>query len=60
MSTAIGDQAAINFAAAFYQALAYGRNVKTAFGLGCNQIDCQGLKSRIRLSCLPPVAIRLR
>ena len=39
MSTAIGDKAAINFAAAFYQALAYGRDVKTAFGLGCNQID---------------------
>jgi hypothetical protein len=31
MSTAIGDQAAISFSAAFYQALAYGRDLQTAF-----------------------------
>jgi hypothetical protein len=43
MSTAIGDPAAINFAAAFYQALGYGRNVKTAFDLGCLQIDLDDL-----------------
>jgi len=43
MSNAIGDQAAINFASAFYQALGYGRNVKTAFDLGCLQIDLEGL-----------------
>jgi hypothetical protein len=43
MSTAIGDEAAINFAAAFYQGLGYGRDVKTAFDLGCNQIDLEGL-----------------
>ena len=28
MTTAVGDQAAINFAAAFYQALGFGRTVK--------------------------------
>jgi hypothetical protein len=43
MSDAIGDQAAIRFAASFYQALGYGRDVKTAFDLGCNQIDLEHL-----------------
>ena len=43
MSKAIGDDAAINFAAAFYRALAYGRDVKTAFDLGRNEIDLTGL-----------------
>ena len=43
MSTAIGDAAAISFAAAFYQALGYGRDVKTAFDLGCVQIDLANL-----------------
>jgi hypothetical protein len=43
MSKAIGDSAAISFAAAFYQALGYGRDVRTAFELGCNQIDLASL-----------------
>jgi len=43
MSKAIGDESAISFAASFYQALGYGRNVKTAFDLGCGQIDLEGL-----------------
>jgi hypothetical protein len=43
MPDAIGDAASVNFAAAFYQALAYGRDVQTAFELGCNQIDLQAL-----------------
>jgi hypothetical protein len=43
MSKEIGDQAAINFASAFYQALAYGKNLTTAFELGCLQIHLQGL-----------------
>ena len=43
MSTAIGDDAAISFASAFYQALAYGRSVSTAFKLGCVQIDLESL-----------------
>lgn len=43
MTNAIGDQAAISFAAAFYQALGYGRNVKDAFELGCVQIDLENL-----------------
>jgi len=43
MSTAIGDPAALSFASAFYQALGFGRTIKTAFDLGCNQIDLANL-----------------
>jgi hypothetical protein len=43
MSTAITDKAAIHFAAAFYQALGYGRDVKTAFALGRAQIDLENI-----------------
>lgn len=46
MSKAIGDAAAISFAVAFYQGLGYGRDVKTAFELGCVQIDLEGLNER--------------
>jgi len=46
MSKAIGDEAAINFAVSFYQALGYGKNVKTAFDLGCVQIDMQSLNEQ--------------
>lgn len=46
MSTAIGDKAAISFATAFYQALGYGKDVKTAFGLGCAQIDLENLNEQ--------------
>lgn len=43
MATSIGDAAAISFAAAFYQALGYGRSIQTAFDLGCAQIDLENL-----------------
>jgi hypothetical protein len=43
MSNAIGDVAAINFATAFYQAIGYGKDIKTAFELACVQIDLAGL-----------------
>jgi hypothetical protein len=43
MSEAIGDAAAISFAVAFYQALGFGRDVRTAFDLGCVQIDLENL-----------------
>ena len=46
MSEAIGDSAAISFATAFYQALGYGRDVKTAFDLGCVQIDLENLRDK--------------
>jgi hypothetical protein len=39
MSAAVGDDSAVNFAGAFYQALAYGRDVKSAFELGRLRVD---------------------
>ncbi|MCP4358682.1 MAG: SUMF1/EgtB/PvdO family nonheme iron enzyme [Chloroflexi bacterium] len=46
MSQAIGDKAAIKFSAAFYQALGYGRDVETAFELGCLQINLARLNEQ--------------
>jgi len=43
MSRSISDPAAIGFAASFYQGLGYGRSIKTAFDLGCIQIDLESL-----------------
>jgi hypothetical protein len=43
MSEEIGDVAAISFAASFYQALGFGRNIETAFKLGCSQINLENL-----------------
>ena len=43
MSKAIGDDAAISFSEAFYGALGDGRDIKTAFELGCNQINLENL-----------------
>jgi len=42
MSDAVSDEAAIDFAAAFYRALGYGRDVQTAFALGIGQIMLSG------------------
>jgi hypothetical protein len=41
MSNAIKDSDAINFSKAFYCALGYGKDVKTAFKLGCLQIEME-------------------
>ncbi len=41
MSKAVGDQVAIRFAAAFYQAVGYGRDIQTAFDLGCLEIHLE-------------------
>ena len=46
MSAAITDSAAIAFAAAFYQALGFGLDIKTAFDLGCVQIDLENLNEQ--------------
>ena len=43
MSRAFTDTAAISFATAFYRALGYGRDVETAFKLGCMQINLEDL-----------------
>lgn len=42
MSDKIADAAAIAFAAAFYEALGYGRSVQTAFDLALVQLTCMG------------------
>jgi CheY-like chemotaxis protein len=46
MSKAITDSAAISFSLAFYQALGYGKDIKTAFDLGCVQIDLENLEEQ--------------
>lgn len=46
MSEAIGDRSAISFSTAFYQALGYGKDIKTAFDLGCIQIDLEKLDKK--------------
>ena len=43
MSTEIDDRSSIRFASAFYQALAYGRDLQTAFELGRNLIELNNL-----------------
>jgi hypothetical protein len=43
MTAAVGDDAAIEFATAFYRALGYGRDIQSAFELGTNQIGLQDL-----------------
>lgn len=43
MTNAVGDDAAVGFATAFYRALGYGRDIQTAFDLGTNLIGLQGL-----------------
>jgi hypothetical protein len=43
MSRAIGDPAAIRFATAFYQALAYGRDLQFAFASGRAEIALENL-----------------
>lgn len=46
MSKAVEDKSAISFAAAFYQALGYGKSISQAFDLGCIQIDLEGLNEQ--------------
>lgn len=43
----VTDGAAICFAAAFYQALGFGRTMKTAFELACNQLRLEDLNRRL-------------
>jgi hypothetical protein len=42
MSSTIDDRAAIAFAVGFYEALAFARDVRTAFELGCHQLAILG------------------
>jgi hypothetical protein len=41
MRQPLGDDAALVFAAAFYQALAFGKAIAAAFELGCNALELQ-------------------
>jgi len=43
INKAIGDEAAIVFASHFYQGLAFGRSVQTAFELGKGQLDLKNI-----------------
>jgi len=43
MNAAIGDNAAIVFAAAFYRALGFGQDVQTAYKLGKNELKLEGI-----------------
>ncbi len=43
MSEAIGDKAAIEFAVAFYDSLASGRDYEKAYKFGCNAIEMAGI-----------------
>ena len=54
MNNEVGDQMAINFAGAFYQALAFDRTVPEAFELAKNEIELAGLEG----SAIPQLFIR--
>jgi CHAT domain-containing protein len=43
MNTAIGDKAAVAFAAAFYRAIGYGRDVRTAYRLGKHELKLRNI-----------------
>lgn len=52
MDDAVKDAAAIAFAAAFYEALAYGRSIETAFDLGKAALALEGRDSQAKLPTL--------
>ena len=54
MSTAIGDEAAIVFAASFYRAIGFGRSIKEAFDQGKTAIMLEGIPE----SSTPQLLIR--
>jgi WD40 repeat protein len=47
MNKAIGDSAALEFAAAFYDALGAGESIDFAFALGCNAIQLAGIPEHL-------------
>lgn len=54
MANSISDEAAIAFASSFYRALAFGKDIKTAFELGKNAINLEGLKQEETPRLLAP------
>lgn len=61
LSDAISDRAALRFSIAFYQALAYGRDIGSAFELACVQLELVGIDEDNvpRLITRDPTLIRL-
>lgn len=47
MNQAVGDQAAITFAVAFYDALAAGKPVEFAYELGCAALQLAGISEHL-------------
>ncbi|MCP4696523.1 MAG: TIR domain-containing protein [Gammaproteobacteria bacterium] len=47
MSREISDQAALEFAVAFYDALGAGKNIEFAYKLGCNAIQMSGVPEHL-------------
>jgi hypothetical protein len=47
MSEEIGNQAAIEFATGFYEALGGGRSIEDAYRFGCNAIETEGIPEEL-------------
>jgi hypothetical protein len=61
MSEPVGDRAAIGFASVFYEALAYGRSVKTAFELALAQARAAGARKQgdpVLIGCADAAGLR--
>ena len=54
MSNEIEDEAARTFSVAFYRALGFGTDLRTAFDLGCNAIDIENLEDILVPKILAP------
>jgi hypothetical protein len=59
-SAAIGDQVAITFAGGFYRAIGFDRDVKTAFELGCSEIELKSNSDPAPYAESVPIAARPR
>jgi hypothetical protein len=57
MSRSIRDDSAIAFAGSFYQGLGYGRDVKSAFELGCLQIHMENLQEQDKPKLIDPRSV---
>lgn len=65
MNQEVEDRAAIQFSTAFYQALGFGKDIKTAFELGCSQIELAGLGDKnvpvlLSKNCNPEEVVLIR
>ena len=60
MTKAIGDQAAIEFAVGFYDALGAGRSIVEAYGIGCSAIQMEGMAEHLTPVLLQKASAGLR